>query len=51
MDGVVRADRALVDGQIRAAAVGVVDGVIVAVGPLDSDVTAHEDVRVPPSQS
>jgi allantoinase len=49
MDGVVRADRALVDGQIRAAAVGVVDGVIVAVGPLDSDVTAHEDVRVPPS--
>jgi hypothetical protein len=31
MDVVLRAERALVDGQIRAAAVGVADGVIAAV--------------------
>jgi len=49
MDVVVRAERALVGGRIRAASVGVVDGVIAAVGPVDSDVTADEDVRVPPS--
>jgi len=49
MDVVLRAERVLVGGRIRAAAVGVVDGVITEVGPLDADVAAHEDVRVPPS--
>jgi hypothetical protein len=37
MDVVLRAVRALVGGRIRSAAVGVVDGAIAAVGPLDTD--------------
>ena len=49
MDVVLRAERALVGGRIRAAAVGVVDGAIAAVGPLDADLAACEEVLVPPS--
>jgi allantoinase len=49
MDVVLRAERALVSGRIRAAAVGVVDGDIAAVGSIDADFAAREEVRVPPS--
>lgn len=49
MDVVLRAERALVGGRIRAATVGVVDGTIAAVGPVDADFAAHEEVLVPPS--
>lgn len=49
MDVVLRAERALVDGGIRSAAVGVVDGVIAAVGPVDADFVARDEVRVPRS--
>ncbi|MDT5002202.1 MAG: allantoinase [Mycobacterium sp.] len=49
MDVVLRAERALVGGRIRSAAVGVVDGAIAAVGPLNADLAACEEVLVPPS--
>jgi allantoinase len=49
MDVVLRAERVLVDGRIRAAAIGVVDGVIAAVESVDADVAAYDEVRVPPS--
>ncbi|MDT5069424.1 MAG: allantoinase [Mycobacterium sp.] len=49
MDVVLRTERALVDGRIRSAAVGVVDGVIATVGPVDADLEALEEVLVPPS--
>lgn len=49
MDVVLRAEGALVGGGLRAAAVGVVDGAIAAIGPMDADFAAHEEVRVPPS--
>jgi allantoinase len=49
MDVVLRAERALVGGRIRSAAVGVVDGAIAAVGPLDADLGTCEEVLVPPS--
>jgi allantoinase len=48
MDVVLRAERVLVDGGIRAAAVGVADGVIVAVRPVDADVAATQEVCLPP---
>ena len=47
MDVVLRAEQALVDGRIRAAAVGVVDGTIAAIGPIDADFATREEVRVP----
>jgi allantoinase len=49
MDVVLRAERTLVDGRIRPAAIGVVDGVIAAVMPVDADVATDEDIRVPSS--
>ncbi|MBB5160855.1 amidohydrolase family protein [Mycobacterium sp. AZCC_0083] len=49
MDVVLRTERALVGGRIRSAAVGVVDGAIAAVEPLDADLAAYEEVLVPPS--
>ena len=49
MDLVLRAERTLVDGEIHPAAVGVVDGAIAAVMPVDADVATDEDIRLPPS--
>ena len=49
MDVVLRAERALVGGRIRPAAVGVADGVIAAVGPVDADLVARDEVYVPTS--
>jgi allantoinase len=49
MDVVLRAERVLLGGRIRTAAVGVADGVIAAVEPLDADLRAREEVDVPPS--
>ncbi len=46
MDLVIRADRAVIGGEIRAAAVAVADGVIRAVGPIDADYPAAEQIRV-----
>ena len=37
MDLVIRANGAVIDGEIRSAAVAVADGVIRAVGPIDAD--------------
>jgi allantoinase len=48
-DVVLRAERALVDGEIRAAAIGITGGVITSIGPVDSDVAALDDVRLAPS--
>jgi allantoinase len=47
MDCVVRADRALVDGQLIAASVGITDGVIAAIGAVDAHCAAAQDLRLP----
>ncbi|MDT5234307.1 MAG: allantoinase [Mycobacterium sp.] len=47
MDLVIRADRALIDGEVRSAAVAVTDGVIRAIGPIDADYQAAEQIRLP----
>jgi len=49
MDLVIRADRAVVDGQIRAAAVAVADGIIRAIGPVDADYPAAQQASLPAS--
>jgi allantoinase len=41
---VVRAERAVIDGEIRSAAVAVADGMIRAVGPVDADYPAAEQL-------
>ena len=46
MDLDIRAERAVVDGEICAAAVEVADGVIRAVGPIDTDYPATEQIRL-----
>jgi allantoinase len=47
VDLVIRASRAVIDGEIQSAAVAVGDGVIRAVGPIDADYPAAEQVRLP----
>ncbi len=47
MDLVIRANRAVIDGEIRSAAIAVADGVISAVGPIDADYPAAEQIRLP----
>jgi allantoinase len=49
MDAVLRAERALIGGEIRSAAVSVADGVITAIGPVDADVKALDDIRLAPT--
>ncbi|WP_029114085.1 allantoinase AllB [Mycobacterium sp. URHB0044] len=49
MDLVLRAERTLIDGAIRPAAVGVVDGAIAAIMAIDADAVADQEVRVPSS--
>jgi allantoinase len=49
MDLVIRADRAVVDGEVRAVAVGITDGLIRAIGPVSADYPAAEQARLPPS--
>src|ERR1700694_3468232 len=46
MDVVVRADRAVVAGHIRSAAVAVADGVIRAIGPVDANYPTAEETRL-----
>jgi allantoinase len=46
VDLVVRARRAVIDGEIRSAAVAVANGVIRAVGPIDADYQAAEQIRL-----
>jgi allantoinase len=46
VDVVVRAERAVIDGEIRSAAVAVAHGVIRAVGPIDSDCPAAREIRL-----
>jgi allantoinase len=46
VDLVIRADRAVIDGEIRSAAVAVADGVISAIGPIDADYPAAEQIRL-----
>jgi allantoinase len=46
MDLVLRADRALLDGELRPAAVAVRDGRIASIGPVDADYRAAVDVTV-----
>jgi allantoinase len=46
VDLVIRADAAVIDGEIRAAAVAVTDGVIQKVGPIDTDYAAAEQIRL-----
>ena len=47
MDLAIRASRAVIDGEIRPAAVAVADGVIRAVGPIDAEYPAAEQILVP----
>lgn len=46
MDLVVRAQRALIDGGWRAAAVGVTHGTVSSIGPVDATATADADVSL-----
>ena len=46
MDLVVRADRAVIDGDIRPAAVAIADGMIRAVAAIDADYAAVQQVRL-----
>jgi len=46
VDLVVRAERAVIDGEIRSAAVAVADGMICAVGPIGADYRAAEQIRL-----
>ena len=47
MDLVLRAERVLVDGRLRAASVAMQDGLISDVGPVDAERPAKFEVRVP----
>jgi allantoinase len=47
VDLVIRANRAVIDGEIRSVAVAVADGVIRAIGPIDADYPAAEQIRLP----
>lgn len=46
-DLVVRADRVLLDGRWRKAAIGVIDGVIARIGPRHAEWSAREIVSIP----
>ncbi len=46
MNLVIRAESAVIDGEIRSAAVAVADGVVHAVGPIDADYTALDEIRL-----
>jgi allantoinase len=46
VDLVVRADRAVIDGEVRPAAVAVADGVIHAVGAIDADYPGAQQIRL-----
>jgi allantoinase len=47
VDLVIRANKAVVDGEIRPVAVAVADGVILAVGPIDAEYPAAEQILLP----
>lgn len=47
MECVLRADRVLVDGQLRPAAVGISAGRIAFIGSADADCPAAQEVRIP----
>ncbi len=47
MDLVIRAIKAVIDREIRSAAVAVADGVIRAVGPIDAEYPAAEQILLP----
>jgi allantoinase len=47
LDTVIRADRAVIGGEIRSAAVGIADGVIRVIGPVDGQYRARRDEAVP----
>ncbi len=47
MDLVIRANKAVIDGEIRPVAVAVADGLIHAVGPIDAEYPAAEQILLP----
>jgi allantoinase len=47
MDVVLRAERALLDGELRAVAVAIADGVIVDIGPIDAVYPGAVDASLP----
>lgn len=47
MDCVLRGDQVLIDARLRPAAVGIADGRIAAIGPVDADCPAVQDSRLP----
>jgi allantoinase len=47
MERLLRAEQVLLDGELRPAAVGVDDGWIRYIGPIDADCTAVHDIRLP----
>ncbi len=49
-DLVVRAEKAFVEGEWKAASVGVRDGLIAAIAEFDEEVPAHTVVTLPPGQ-
>jgi allantoinase len=46
VDLVIRAERAVIDGEVRSVAVGVAGGVIRAVGRVDADYPATQEIRL-----
>jgi allantoinase len=49
VDLVIRANKAVIDGEIRPVAVAVADGVIRAVGPVDAEYPAADQILLPES--
>lgn len=47
LDTVIRAERAVIDGEIRSAAIGIVDGLISSIGPWGADEHARQEVVTP----
>jgi allantoinase len=47
LDTVIRAERAVIDGVIRSAAIGIADGVIELIAPLRGDYPAQREVVAP----
>src|SRR3954451_18013219 len=48
MDLVVRAERVLLDGALRSAAIAISDGLVAEIGPIDAKHDAPRDVALPP---
>jgi allantoinase len=48
LDSVIRAERAVIDGDVRSAAIGIVDGLVRLIAPLRGEYPAQREVMAPP---